>query len=620
MEASTELLKKLGRDRYGRVLQEHGALLEAAFSEFRGQVIDTPGDAYFVAFKSASDAVFAAVQVQRSLNTHAWPNGVAPSVRIGIHTGEAAQRKERYLGLAVHRASRIGAAGHGGQVLISDATRALVEDELPAGVELRELGEHNLKDIDRPERLYQLRIPNLREQFPPLRTEASKTAFAGRERELAEVAEAAVRRRRVIGRRGVLTALLIAVGLACATAALLLTEGSSHSGRTEIAANSLGMFRTDGDQVATEIPLHAAPNGVAAGEGAVWVTNTGNDTVSRVDPVLDRAVGTIQVGSGPTAVAVGGGAVWVVNSLDGTLSWINPAANREVQRIRGVGSGPSAVAYGEHSVWVASANDGLLFRVNPKTGRVGKSIETGASAGDIAVGAGSVWVSNQASRTVVRVDAATNEVSGVISVGNGPTGVAFGAGSVWVANNLDGTLSRIDPATNGVTATIPVGGGPKGVTFADGAVWVSDEFGGVVLRIDARTEKVEERLRVGNRPAGLDVSKQRVWIAVQPSGETHRGGKLTVAGSGGAAGTGGTPFDSIDPAIASLATSWSVLIVTNDGLTGFERVGGSEGARVVPDLAVSLPVATAGGRTYTFRLRPGIRYSDGALVRPSDFR
>jgi len=172
IEGSTGLLKTLGRDRYGDLLDDQQRLLRAVFAEHHGEEVGTEGDSFFVAFRSASDAVSAATAAQHALASHAWPDGCEVRVRVGIHSGEAAPFGESYLGLSVHRAARIGAAGHGGQVLLSSSTRELVEDDLPEGVSLRELGAFALKDIDRPERLCQLVVEGLPSEFPPLKATA----------------------------------------------------------------------------------------------------------------------------------------------------------------------------------------------------------------------------------------------------------------------------------------------------------------------------------------------------------------------------------------------------------------------------------------------------------------
>ena len=167
VEGSTRLLTRL-RGRYAEVLGEHQRLLRAAFDEHDGREVHTEGDAFFVAFVRASDAIAAAVSAQRSLASQRWPEGVDVRVRMGVHTGEADVRQDDYVGLDVHRAARICAAGHGGQVLISSSTRELVADELPADVALRDLGEHRLKDLDRPEHLFQLVVGDLPADFPAL--------------------------------------------------------------------------------------------------------------------------------------------------------------------------------------------------------------------------------------------------------------------------------------------------------------------------------------------------------------------------------------------------------------------------------------------------------------------
>src|SRR5438477_5999516 len=166
IEGSTRLLKQF-RARYGELLAEHERILRAAFDTHGGREIDTQGDAFFVAFPRATDAVAAAVEAQRRLREHPWPEGGEVQVRMGLHTGEPTVGGERYVGLGVHRAARIAAAGHGGQVLVSQTTRELLRDDPLADISLRDLGDHQLKDLDEPERIYQLAAPGLLEDFPP---------------------------------------------------------------------------------------------------------------------------------------------------------------------------------------------------------------------------------------------------------------------------------------------------------------------------------------------------------------------------------------------------------------------------------------------------------------------
>ena len=202
------------------------------------------------------------------------------------------------------------------------------------------------------------------------------------------------------------------------------------------------------------------------------------------------------------------------------------------------------------------------------------------SADGVAVGYGSVWVTSAATGSVTRIDARTGGVSRRSMPGTAQRG-AVGLHAVWVANSLDGTVTRIDPATDSVRATIPVGDGPNGIAVANGAVWVSNELGGTLSRIDP-VRNIPSRLsRPETGPKGRR-APGRLFVAVRASGIGHRGGTLTVLTSSG-------DLHHLDPALVEPRTEWQVAALTNDGLTGFRRVGGSAGTQLVPDLAVSLP-------------------------------
>ena len=169
VEASTLMTAHLG-DRYPEVLATHSALLRATFAAHEGHEIDTQGDSFFVVFARATQAVAAAVAIQRALAAAAWPEGGAVRVRIGLHTGEPIRTTAGYTGLDVIRGARIKEAGHGGQVLLSKSTAALIEDALISGLSLRDLGAHRLEGLPRPERVFQLVIPDLPADFPPLQS------------------------------------------------------------------------------------------------------------------------------------------------------------------------------------------------------------------------------------------------------------------------------------------------------------------------------------------------------------------------------------------------------------------------------------------------------------------
>ncbi len=165
VEGSTGLLKRLG-ERYGDVISEHRRIVRETFGAHDGVEIDTQGDSFFYAFARARDAVAAAVDAQRAHAEQAWPDGEQVRVRMGLHTGEPAVGAEGYLGVDVVRAARLAATGRGGSVLLSETTRALLGSSLPDGVSVHALGERRLKDIDEPERIFELSIEGVEQPEP----------------------------------------------------------------------------------------------------------------------------------------------------------------------------------------------------------------------------------------------------------------------------------------------------------------------------------------------------------------------------------------------------------------------------------------------------------------------
>ena len=197
IEGSTALLGRLGDDDYAQVLAGHHALIRSALAAHDGREVDTQGDAFFAVFSSPQRCMAAVLAMQRAIAGHAWPGGEPVRVRMGIHCGEASPTATGLVGLEVHRAARVAAVAHGGQVLVSEAAAVLVRDGLPPGAALADLGTHRLKDLGRPEQIFQLTAAGLQAGFPPLRSlgnpalpnnlPAQLSAFIGRDREVAEV-------------------------------------------------------------------------------------------------------------------------------------------------------------------------------------------------------------------------------------------------------------------------------------------------------------------------------------------------------------------------------------------------------------------------------------------------
>ena len=294
IEGSTQLLHQLGHDGYAEMLAEHERLLRGAFAAHEGRVVDTQGDSFFVAFRTAADAVAAAVDAQRDLAAERWPHGGAVRVRMGLHTGEPRMGEQRYVGIGVHRAARIGAAGHGGQVLLSSTTRELTEEDLPPGVSIRDMGERRLKDIDQPQRLYQLDIDGLQNEFAQLRT--------------LDVELRRKRRRLYAG-----SALVGVLAAALAIPIFAFGQGSSNPGVT-VKGNEVAVIDPDSNRVTGTISVGARPGAIVSGSRSLWVANRDDQNVSRIDRDTGSVTKTIPVVDSPTGLAAANGTIWVVGS------------------------------------------------------------------------------------------------------------------------------------------------------------------------------------------------------------------------------------------------------------------------------------------------------------------
>jgi YVTN family beta-propeller protein len=512
IEGSTRLVRQL-RDGYAAMLTDHQRLLRAAFGGHDGHEIDTQGDAFFYAFAGAHDALLAAVDGQRALLGHPWPEGSTVKVRMGVHTGRASPADGRYTGLAVHRAARVCAAGHGGQVLVSQATQSLVEDdEEHLAIRLDDLGEHRLKDIDRPVRLYQLNADGLPAEFPPPRQEAEPT-------------EVAPPQAAPVWRRPPLLAAAAAVAAAAIVAALLSTGG----GGTVVAANSVVEIDARTNKTVSSVQLDAGIGAIAVAPDAVWVANASEHALKRVDPDRHKLVKTIGLGIGPDAVAVGEDAVWAAeadfskpSAGVATLTRIDPAANepgptKTIPRTEGpipVRSGAEPViAAGAGALWVGNWDE-PLHRLDPGTLEIVAEVE-GVNSRALVIGAGAAWVVETFDKTVTRVDPETNKASASISIGaREPSGLAFGAGSLWVTDLAEDTVWRVDAVQHSVSGTIPVGDGPTGVAATDQAVWVANRFGRSVSHIDPATDKVVATIDLDREPLAIAVRDDSVWVTV----------------------------------------------------------------------------------------------------------
>lgn len=301
--------------------------------------------------------------------------------------------------------------------------------------------------------------------------------------------------------RAVLTAALVATAI---TAVILMQRDD------EFARRELYHVKP--------IKVGDAPQAVAAGEGALWVTNAGEGTVSRIDLRTQETDGEpIPVDPIPSGIAAGEGSVWVgFGEGASSVFRIDPLTKRVVSKIR-IGRAPSSIAVGEGHAWVAAIVGDVLARIDPFSGRVEAKAPKKALSfpSAVAVGLGSVWVTDVTTDELIELDPRTLKVAARYDVGASPTAVAVGEGAVWVAS-FDATVTRIDPHADAEPKDVGIAAKPGGITTGEGFVWVSLPRRDSLVRIDASETKVVGRLiPVGNEPQGLTYADGNLWVATQ---------------------------------------------------------------------------------------------------------
>ena len=311
---------------------------------------------------------------------------------------------------------------------------------------------------------------------------------------------------------------------------------------------------------------------------------------------------------GVEGLAVGGGSVWIADSGHGRAVRLDAESGTAAEAVRfptlntGIRSGtPNAAAFGHGSLWVASARLAAVFRIDAASRRVRARFDVGNNPTGIAVGAGAVWVTDSNDNTLRRIDAAGDGVvTDTIPLGDGPAAIVAGQDAIWVANSRDGTVTRIDPSTRAVEARIAVGHRPSGIAVGAGAVWVANSLSGTVSRIDPRTNRVAKTIEVGGMPRSIAVAGGRVWVSVQeapPDPAPERGPAVLRM-----------LIEEDTPSNASGLVDERLLRATCARLMTYASRGGAA-AQLVPEVATAAPAVSNGGRTYSFQIRPGYRFS-----------
>jgi DNA-binding SARP family transcriptional activator/DNA-binding beta-propeller fold protein YncE len=410
---------------------------------------------------------------------------------------------------------------------------------------------------------------------------------------------------------GVILAVVAAAGI---TTGVVVSHQPKHT-LAALPPNSIGILDADG-ALHDAVPVGQTPKALIYGFGSLWVANSGERTVQRVNPKTREVIGTFEVGSNPTAIALSAQNVWVANGSDRSVSEIDPAIDRVVVSRIAVGALPAALVASPRGVWVANSGDDNLSLIDIDSARVVATKPAGDGPDGLLVDGDSLWVANGADGTISHLDARTcDPVSSAARADAGAAGLLRTEGAVWVANQSASSVSQIDPQTGLVRATIPVRDGPGSLALAHNAIWASNEYDGTISRIDPDAKRVVRTYAVGASPQGMAVAGHDLWVTSAAfTNASHRGGTLTnVASDAG-------DLRWVDPATADNLDFGIVARGVYDGLVAYRATAGAAGAAIVPDLAAALPGVTNGGRTYTFTIRSGVRFSNGDVVHASDVR
>jgi YVTN family beta-propeller protein len=427
------------------------------------------------------------------------------------------------------------------------------------------------------------------ERPPPERPASGQPSAASRGRSVA--------RPRLLA--GAALAVVVATSVVVGVAA---TSGGQN--QVAVPANSVVALDPNGSVTAT-LAVGARPVAAVAAAGSLWVANLDDHTVTRIDLSSQRILQSIPIGGAPTALAATPGAVWVSDTT-GEISRIDPEYNSPVptRQLAAVSLLPHGTAWpmlaASGSIWVVDP-DGYVGQFDPGSGRPTGRVDVGNEPSAVAAGAGWLWVTNSADGTVTRIDPTL--VATTIPVGHSPDAVAVNAAGVWVANAGDDALVRINPDTGAVAATVSVGDGPAAVLATATALWVANARDGTVMRLDPRSGAVTKTIHLGGSPTALVSAAGQVWVTVAPAPPPP-----PVTG-GTAHFTTQDDFSSLDPALVSDPLTVEVLEATCANLVTYPDKPAPAASQIVPEVAEAVPTPTDGGRTYSFTIRPGFRFS-----------
>lgn len=404
-------------------------------------------------------------------------------------------------------------------------------------------------------------------------------------------------------RRWVVAALVVAAATA-SIAGIFAARGSGT--RASVEPNSVVELDSSGSIAAT-VQVGARPVALASGAGSLWVGNIDDRSITRVDASSGKRLRTIAMTRAPAALAATASAIWAADAA-GDISRIDPIYDRPTLTRRLVTSTGACCSYAAASprptlsafgsIWVVDPT-GYVSRLDRASGRPTGSADVGNDPSAIAAGAGSLWVTNSTDGTVTRIDPDTL-LTTTVPVGHDPSAVAVNAAGAWVADAGDDEVVRIDAGTNAITSRTHVGDGPDALLAVPDALWVANGPDGTVMRLDPRSGGVKKTIRLGGMPDALAAAGGKAWVAVAPAAPP------APAAGGVAHLTSSWEIPSLDPA---LNVYMEIPYATCANLVTYPDRAGRAGARVVPEVAEAIPTPTDGGRTYTFVIRSGFRFS-----------
>jgi branched-chain amino acid transport system substrate-binding protein len=504
----TRYTQEHGDEEAGRLAATFAQLVEEVVEGDGGRLLELRGDEALSVFRSARQALRAAVDLQRRFRARvdgepAFPLGIG----VGLDAGEAVPVGEGYRGAALNVAARLCSLAAPGESLATETVVSLARRV--DGVRYLERRPVQVKGVEKPVRLIEV-APE--EELPPV-----------------PVPSAPVGRRR--RSRVLLIAPAVALALAVAAVAVLVLSGGKSESR--LIGNAVASIGPRG-QVGSYTEVGTNPTNLEVGEGAVWVLNADDQTVSRIDPKTHGIAKTFSTGRTPTDIAVGEGNVWIGNAavengrqqeFTDTISQVDPQSAVVTRTLRlakpatnvppnGVLPGVSQLAVGAGSLWAINP-DFSIWRIDSGTGRVTARIRVRAGAG-IAAARDAVWFVGDDFTSIRRIDPRTNRVGKRIAVGASfLADLALGAGSVWASAPQDGVVWRIDPRVNPpVQRTINVGRGAASIAFAGGALWVANTLDGRILRIDPRTNAVTRTTRIPGSPLGIAAARGSAFVSL----------------------------------------------------------------------------------------------------------